>query len=90
MGTLKMWVAGSSEMLALDVTSQKTVLLHIPTVNSAAFTRQINPFTPELNPSAQLCLSRFLLGILIFKGHDERRLCKSFGGEGLNTKPTIL
>jgi hypothetical protein len=32
MGTLKMWARGSSGMLALDVTSQKTVLLQLPTV----------------------------------------------------------
>jgi hypothetical protein len=25
----------------------------------------INPLTPELNPSAQRCLARFLLGILL-------------------------
>jgi hypothetical protein len=25
----------------------------------------INPLTPELNPSAQRCLTRFLLGILL-------------------------
>jgi hypothetical protein len=28
----------------------------------------INPLTPELNPSAQRCLPRFLLGILFLKG----------------------
>jgi hypothetical protein len=27
----------------------------------------INPLTPELNPSAQRCLSRFLLGILLLE-----------------------
>jgi hypothetical protein len=26
-----------------------------------------NPLTPELNPSAQRCLTRFLLGILLLK-----------------------
>jgi hypothetical protein len=30
----------------------------------------INPLTPELNPSAQRCLTRFLLGILLL----ERRI----------------
>jgi hypothetical protein len=25
----------------------------------------LNPLTPELNPSAQRCMSRFLLGILL-------------------------
>jgi hypothetical protein len=43
----------------------------------------INPLTPELNPSAQRCLPRFLLGILIFKGLTARRLYKSFGVKGL-------
>jgi hypothetical protein len=38
----------------------------------------INPLAQELNPSAQRCLPRFLLGILIFKGLTARRLCKSF------------
>jgi hypothetical protein len=28
----------------------------------------LNALTPELNPSAQRCLPRFLLGILILKG----------------------
>lgn len=35
MGTLKMWAAGSSRMLSLDVTSQKIVLLQLPTVTGA-------------------------------------------------------
>jgi hypothetical protein len=39
----------------------------------------LNPLTPELNPSAQRCPPRFLLGILIFKGLTARRLYKSFG-----------
>jgi hypothetical protein len=43
----------------------------------------INPSTPELNPYAQRCLPRFLLGILIFKGLTARRLYKSFGVKGL-------
>jgi hypothetical protein len=38
---------------------------------------------PEINPSAQRCLPRFLLGILIFKGLTVRRLYKSFGVKGL-------
>jgi hypothetical protein len=42
-----------------------------------------NPLTPELNPSAQRCLPRVLLGILIFKGLTARRLYKSFGVKGL-------
>jgi hypothetical protein len=41
--------------------------------------RRINPLTPELNPSAQLWLPRFLLEILIFKRLTARRLYKSFG-----------
>jgi hypothetical protein len=43
----------------------------------------INPLKPELNPSAQRCLPRFLLGILIFKGLTARRLYKLFGVKGL-------
>jgi hypothetical protein len=43
-----------------------------------------NPLTPELNPSAQRCLPRYLLGIFIFKGLAAGRLYKSFGVEGLN------
>jgi hypothetical protein len=43
----------------------------------------INPLTPELNPSAQRCLPKFLLGILIFKGLTARHLYKSFGVKGL-------
>jgi hypothetical protein len=39
----------------------------------------INPLTPELNPSAQLCLPRYL----IFKGFNARRLYKSFAVKGL-------
>jgi hypothetical protein len=39
----------------------------------------MNPLTPELNPSAQRSLPRFLLGILIFKRLTARRLYKSFG-----------
>jgi hypothetical protein len=44
---------------------------------------EVNPFTPELNPSAQRCLPRFLLVILIFKGLNRRRLYKCFGIKGL-------
>jgi hypothetical protein len=55
----------------------------------------MNPLTPELNPTAQRCLTRFftgvlllepcifLLEILIFKGLAARRLYKSFGVKGL-------
>jgi hypothetical protein len=43
----------------------------------------INPLTPEINYSAQPCLPRFLLGILIFKGLTARILYKSFGVKGL-------
>jgi hypothetical protein len=43
----------------------------------------LNPLAPELNPSAQRCLPRFLLGILIFKGLTAGHLYKSFGVKGL-------
>jgi hypothetical protein len=36
----------------------------------------IYPLRSELNASAQRCLPRFLLGILIFKGLTARRLYK--------------
>jgi hypothetical protein len=39
----------------------------------------------ELNTSAQSCLPRFLVGILIFKGLMAGRLYKSFGVKGLKT-----
>jgi hypothetical protein len=41
------------------------------------------PLTPELNPSAQRCQPRFLLGILIFKGLTGLHLYESFGVKGL-------
>jgi hypothetical protein len=44
---------------------------------------RINPSTPELNPSAQRCLPRHLLEILIFKWLTAR-LYKLFGVKGLN------
>jgi hypothetical protein len=44
---------------------------------------EINPLTPDLNPSAQRCLPRFLPWILILKGLTARRLYKSFGVNGL-------
>jgi hypothetical protein len=53
----------------------------------------INPLTQELNPSAQRCLQRFLLGILIFKELTAQRLYKSFGVKGLiptTTAATML
>jgi hypothetical protein len=43
----------------------------------------INPLRPEFYPSAQRCLQRFLLGILIFKGLTAQRLYKAFGAKGL-------
>jgi hypothetical protein len=36
-----------------------------------------------MNPSAQSCVPRFFLGILIFKGLIAQRLYKSFGVKGL-------
>jgi hypothetical protein len=33
----------------------------------AAVDGVVNPLTPELNPSAQRCLTRFLLGILLLE-----------------------
>jgi hypothetical protein len=39
-------------------------ILSLPTITDTCDTPQaINPLTPELNPSAQRCLTRFLLGI---------------------------
>jgi hypothetical protein len=38
---------------------------------------------PELNPSPQRCLPRFLMGILLVNGLTVRRLYKSFGVKGL-------
>jgi hypothetical protein len=40
---------------------------------------KFNALTPELNPSPQRCLPRFLLGTLIFKELTARRLYKSLG-----------
>jgi hypothetical protein len=63
------------EKLTIGIqTDKETILLGM---------RKINPLTPELNPSAQHCLTRFLMGILIFKGLIARRLYKSFGVKGL-------
>jgi hypothetical protein len=45
----------------------------------------INPLTPELIPSAQRYLPRFMLGILIFKWLTVRRFCTSFGVKGLRS-----
>jgi hypothetical protein len=36
-------------------------------VIESVFEQHINPLTPELNPSAQRCLKRFLLGILLLE-----------------------
>jgi hypothetical protein len=44
----------------------------------------VNPLTPELKSSAQRCLPRFLLGILMFKGLTVRRLYESYDVKGLN------
>jgi hypothetical protein len=38
---------------------------HKRSVQAANF--HVNPLTPELNPSAQRCLTRFLLGILLLE-----------------------
>jgi hypothetical protein len=50
----------------------------------------LNPLTPELNPSAQRCLLRFLMGILIFKGLTTRRRYKSFGVKRLALGVVLL
>jgi hypothetical protein len=39
--------------------------------------KELNPLTPELNPSANAACRDFLVGILIFKGLTARRLYKS-------------
>jgi hypothetical protein len=36
-------------------------------VKLTALSAEFNPLTPELNPSAQRCLTRFLLGILLLE-----------------------
>jgi hypothetical protein len=47
--------------------------IHHPTAKSKAVQyskmppAEINPLTPELNTSAQRCLTRFLLGILLLE-----------------------
>jgi hypothetical protein len=38
----------------------------------AYFHLTINPLTPELNPPAQRCLARFLMGILLFVNMREK------------------
>jgi hypothetical protein len=48
-------------------------------VTSPKFMDNFNPLTPELNHSAQRCLPRFLLGILIYKELAARFLYKSLG-----------
>jgi hypothetical protein len=52
---------------------------HWPCLRNSVTQMCINPLTPELHLSAQRCLPRFLLGILIFKGFTARSLYKSFG-----------
>jgi hypothetical protein len=42
--------------------------------------------TPKLNPSAQHCLPRFLMGILIFERLTARHLYKSLDIKGLTGK----
>jgi hypothetical protein len=49
-------------------------------------TNFIKHLTPELNPSAQRCLPRLLLWILMFKGLNARRHYKSFGVKELIRK----
>jgi hypothetical protein len=56
------------------------VLIHLYPFISFVFLKTL---TPELNPSAQRYLPRFLLVILIFKGLTARRFNKSFGVKGL-------
>jgi hypothetical protein len=44
-----------------------SVLLTVTGQLPAPSSMYINPLTPELNPSAQRCLRRFLMGILILE-----------------------
>jgi ABC-type microcin C transport system permease subunit YejB len=53
---------------------------------TAAQDETFNSLMPELNTSAQRCLPRFLMGILIFKVLTARRFYKSFGVKGLKTQ----
>jgi hypothetical protein len=55
-----------------------------PTAQRTHSITEINPLTPELNLSAQRCLPRFLMVILIFKGLTARRLDKYFGVKRAN------
>jgi hypothetical protein len=63
----------------LDLYTNNTKLPSLKAGNLSSVIDLINPLVPELNPSAQRCLPRFLLGILIFKGFTARRLYKSYG-----------
>jgi hypothetical protein len=49
-----------------------------------------NPLTPELNPSAQRCLTRFLLGILLFKWLLQGVFISRLALKGYITKRTDL
>jgi hypothetical protein len=54
------------------VLSQKSICTHvtsifIKTVYVTVLRATVNPLTPELNPSAQRCVTRFLLGILLLE-----------------------
>jgi hypothetical protein len=51
---------------------------------SVAPKTNINPLTPKLNPSVQRCLPTYLLGMLMFKGLNARRVYKSFGVKRLS------
>jgi hypothetical protein len=63
--------------------SPANIVAIVHSVDILWYIKFINPLTPELNPSAQRCLPRYLLGTLIFKGLTARHLCKSFGVKGL-------
>jgi hypothetical protein len=41
--------------------------LHLSSVPDSQERKYINPLTPELNPSGQRCLARFLLGIFLLE-----------------------
>jgi hypothetical protein len=49
-------------ILRMSTNTKRNVELRILTHNV-----RINPLKPELNPSAQRCLTRFLLGILLLE-----------------------
>jgi hypothetical protein len=72
-GNLTLYFLSVSLIYFLSLSKQRNITVHFRSIPCDSMRKSgsrvlcINPLNPELNPSAQRCLTRFLMGILLLE-----------------------